>query len=130
MECEICGAEIKGRAYSINIGTSKLKVCEACARYGVAVPDNSAASTTTTGMPVQKKRLYEQMDLEIEEEVEPVDYGRRVKAARERAGLKQEELAKMINEKQSLLRKIENEEMIPTEELRMKIERVLKPYFR
>ncbi len=124
MECEICGAEIKGRAYSINIGTSKLKVCEACARYGVAVP----ATTTTTAM--QKKRLYEQMDLEIEEEVEPVDYGRRVKAARERAGLKQEELAKMINEKQSLLRKIENEEVIPTEELRMKIERVLKPYFR
>ncbi len=124
-ECEICGAEIKGRVYSINIGKSKLKVCEACARYGVVVPEKS---TTTTSMPMQKNRLYEQMNLEIEEALELADYGRKVKEAREKAGLKQEELAKMINEKQSLLRKIENEEMIPTEAIRTKIERVLRPY--
>ncbi len=73
-----------------------------------------------------ESRLYEQMDHEIEEGMEGMEgYGRKIKEARERAGLKQAELAKRINEKQSLLRKIENEEIIPTDEVRRKIERVL-----
>jgi putative transcription factor len=54
------------------------------------------------------------------------DYGRKIKEAREKAGLKQAELAQRINEKHSLLRKIENEELMPGEEIRKKIERVLK----
>jgi putative transcription factor len=66
------------------------------------------------------------MDREIEEVLEIAeDYGRKIKEARERAGLKQAELAQRINEKQSVLRKIEHEGIVPTEEVRVKIERVL-----
>ena len=130
-ECEICGVEIKkGHARYIQIGTSKLRVCEACARYGTAVvePENKNSSS----LLARKGNLHHKgMDIEIEEldmDMDMEDYGRKVKEAREKAGLKQEELARMINEKHSLLRKIENDAITPTEEVRMKIQRVLKPY--
>jgi len=58
--------------------------------------------------------------VEVEE-----DYGRKLKEAREKAGLKQAELANRINEKQSLLRKIENEEIVPSDDVMRKIKRVL-----
>ena len=130
-ECEICGVEIKkGHARYIQIGTSKLRVCEACARYGTAVvePENKNSSS----LLARKGNLHHKgMDIEIEEldmDMDMEDYGRKVKEAREKAGLKQEELARIINEKHSLLRKIENDAITPTEEVRMKIQRVLKPY--
>jgi putative transcription factor len=138
-ECEICGAEIEGKAHYIAIGSSKLRVCKMCARHGTVVTEDAqvqvqAQVKTRTAMGSEqakltqaKQRLYKQMDHEIEEGLEiGDDYGRTIKEAREKAGLKQAELAQRINEKQSLLRKIEHEEIIPTNEVRGKIERVLK----
>lgn len=130
-ECEICGVEIGGKAQYIAIGDSKLRVCKACARHGTAVVENVQTKTKITlgGEHVQlakaKKRLYEQMDREIEGMEIGEDYGRMIKEAREKAGLKQSELAQKINEKQSLLRKIEHEEILPSDAVRAKIERVL-----
>ncbi|GAI89430.1 unnamed protein product [marine sediment metagenome] len=137
MQCEICGLEIKGEAQYIKIGTSKLRVCKSCARHGTVVVVAEAGRTAEVkgsdqpqlGRAKGKSRLYEQMDRDIEAGIEiEENYGRKLKEAREKAGLKQAELAKRINEKQSLLRKIENEEIIPGEGLRRKIERVLKPF--
>jgi putative transcription factor len=132
-ECEICGVEIKGRVQYITIGSSKLQVCKACARHGTVIVQDKKAKTTLGSEPVQlvkaKRRLYEQMDLALEEGLEIEEgYGRKLKEAREKAGLKQAELAKRINEKESLVRKIENEEIIPSKEVRGKIERVLKSF--
>lgn len=133
-ECEICGAAIVGKVQYVQIGSSKLRVCKACARYGSAVMKGSPAqvkpAVTLASESAQRaharKRLYEQMDRELEEGLEiDEDYGRKIKEAREKAGLKQAELAQKINEKQSLLRKIEHEEQLPTDAVRAKIERVL-----
>jgi len=130
-ECEICGVEIEGKAQYVAIGSSKLRVCKACARHGTVVVEDTQTKITFGSERVQlaqaKRRLYEQMDHEIEEGLEIADdYGRKIKEAREKAGLKQAELAQRINEKQSLLRKIEHEEIIPSDEVRRKIERLLK----
>jgi putative transcription factor len=132
-ECEICGVELKGKVQYIMIGSSKLQVCKACARHGTVIVQDQKAKTTLGGEPVQlnkaKRVLYEQMDLALEEGMEIDEgYGRRIKEAREKAGLKQAELARRINEKESLLRKIENEEIIPSKEAWEKIERVLKSF--
>jgi putative transcription factor len=140
-ECEVCGVEIVGKAQYVQIGSSKLRVCKTCARYGSAVVEDARApaqahahaqARNTPGIghaqlaAQARRKLYEQMDREIEEGLEiDEDYGRKIKEARERAGLKQAELAQKINEKQSLLRKIEHEEILPTDEVRVKIERVL-----
>jgi putative transcription factor len=53
------------------------------------------------------------------------DYDQRVRNARENAGMKQEELADELNEKLSLIRKIERGEMRPSEEVRGKLESAL-----
>ncbi|HUV01850.1 MAG TPA: multiprotein bridging factor aMBF1 [Desulfobacteria bacterium] len=140
-ECEVCGAGIVGKAQYVQIGSSKLRVCKTCARYGSVVvedaraPAQAHAQTQARTPPgighaqlaaQARRKLYEQMDREIEEGLEiDEDYGRKIREARERAGLKQAELAQKINEKQSLLRKIEHEEILPTDEVRVKIERVL-----
>jgi len=50
------------------------------------------------------------------------DYDERVRNARENSGLKQEELADNLNEKLSLIRKIERGEMRPDEDVRTKLE--------
>jgi len=127
-DCEICGAEIRGKAQIISVGTSKLRVCSTCVRHGTVVVETKKKAKFVQPRNA-KKRLYEQMDLEIEAgQALEEDYGKQVRDARGKAGLKQEELAKKINEKQSLLRKIENDEISPSEEVMRKIKRVLKPF--
>ncbi|MGB7533206.1 MAG: multiprotein bridging factor aMBF1 [Halobacteriota archaeon] len=143
-QCEICGTEIKGEVYRIRIDASELSVCKSCARLGTLVVEakkgkevlepqhtNSNANAQPKRKPISE--LYTQIDHEIEAEMEidavEEDYGRKIKEAREKAGLKQAELAQRINEKHSLLRKIENEELMPGEEIRKKIERALKDFF-
>ncbi len=142
-QCEICGTEIKGEVYHIRIDASELSVCKSCARLGTVVVEARKgkgarepqhANSNVKGKPKRKpiSALYTQIDREIEAEMEidavEEDYGRKIKEAREKAGLKQAELAQRINERHSLLRKIENEEIIPGEEIRKKIERALKGF--
>jgi len=140
-QCEICGTEIKGEVYRIRIDASELSVCKSCARLGTVIveakkgkevlePQRANAKVKPKRKPIST--LYSQIDHEIEAELEidemEEDYGRKIKEAREKAGLKQAELAQRINERHSLLRKIENEELMPGEEIRKKIERALKGF--
>lgn len=53
------------------------------------------------------------------------DYDRRIREARESAELTQEDLADDINEKVSLIRKLENGKMRPSDEVQKKLERRL-----
>ncbi|NQE04356.1 hypothetical protein C5S32_00660 [ANME-1 cluster archaeon GoMg1] len=140
-QCEICGTEIKGEVYHIRIDASELSVCKSCARLGTVIegakkgkgvlePQHANVNAKPKRKPISE--LYTQIDHEIEAEMEidavEEDYGRKIKEAREKAGLKQAELAQKINERHSLLRKIENEELMPSEAVRKKIERALKGF--
>jgi len=61
------------------------------------------------------------------EELELIeDFGERVKRARLRLGLTQEDLAKQLNEKLTIIKKIETGEYKPPIELARKLERFLK----
>jgi len=53
------------------------------------------------------------------------DYDQRIRSAREDNGLSQEELAKQINEKASLVRKLERGETLPSDKMQRKLERAL-----
>ena len=53
------------------------------------------------------------------------DYGFAIRRAREVRGMSQEELALAIKEKASLLKKLEREDLRPTDGVRKKLERVL-----
>ncbi len=61
------------------------------------------------------------------EDVEYVeDFGRIIREAREKMGLTQEDLAQQLNEKSTIIRKIEAGEFNPPIELMRKIEKLLK----
>jgi putative transcription factor len=54
------------------------------------------------------------------------DYDERIREAREAEGVSQEDLAKSLNEKVSLIRKLERGEMLPSDDVREKLERRLE----
>lgn len=53
------------------------------------------------------------------------DYDQRIRTARESAGLSQEELANQLNEKASLIRKLERGDSLPSDTVQQKLERAL-----
>ncbi|GAB6878093.1 hypothetical protein JCM17823_03670 [Halorubrum gandharaense] len=54
------------------------------------------------------------------------DYDDRIRKAREAAGLSQEELADGLNEKASLIRKLERGDTLPTDDIQQKLEKALE----
>ena len=53
------------------------------------------------------------------------DYDERIRDARENTGMSQEDLAKQLNEKASLIRKLERGDVLPSDEVQTKLEREL-----
>jgi putative transcription factor len=53
------------------------------------------------------------------------DYDQRIRGARESEGLSQEDLARELNEKASLIRKLERGDVLPSDEVQRKLERRL-----
>jgi putative transcription factor len=53
------------------------------------------------------------------------DYAVRIRHAREEKGLSQKDLAMQMKEKEHLIRKIENNELIPEDDVRKKLEKAL-----
>lgn len=53
------------------------------------------------------------------------DYDDRIRSAREQRGLSQSELANELNEKRSLIRKLERGDVLPSDDVQGKLERAL-----
>jgi len=117
MECEICGKEIK-KIFITEIEGVILRVCEECAKSGRIL------NITEEGKTIKEKQKPK---IEFEEEYELVEnYGKLIAEARKKMNLSMEELAKKIGEKESLIRKIEMEEIRPSDKIIEKLEKFLK----
>ena len=111
---------------------AKLTVCTECSKHGKVVYEEEpklqapAASQRTAvphSMMVQKKIISTPTDTTLEL-VE--DYDTKIRQARMKLGLSHEQLGKRINEKVSLLRKIETGKMKPNNALATRLEHTLK----
>jgi putative transcription factor len=69
----------------------------------------------------RKRDLFDYMEGEIVE-----DYAARIRKARMEKGLSSKDLAMQIKEREHLIKKIENGELIPEEGVRKKLEKVLE----
>jgi putative transcription factor len=114
MMCEICGRPIKGKAKEVLVENAKLIVCKNCARYGTAVRDRPRKSTRK---PISNPAREE---FEIKEE-----YASIIRKARERKELTQKDLARKINEKESVVHRVETGHMRPSRKLARKLESAL-----
>lgn len=132
MGCDLCGRN--GQLFQAKVEGTTIQVCDRCAKYGqvlkriptakeqkerakllvkeaearIASPGGAASDTTETLLLVRS------------------DSARLIKQARERLGLKQEELAKRLNLKESQLHKYESGVHQPELETARMLEKALR----
>ena len=119
MSCELCGKPITGKPVRIWIEGTQLVVCNYCSRYG------SVIRPRTTVRPRQAVRRRE-LSTGLENTVLVSNYNKLIRQARENMGLTQADLARLIGEKESVVRRLESGRMAPTLELAKKLEKILK----
>ncbi len=128
MRCELCGKEVPYLKKVMVEGTV-LNVCKDCASFGQPVSEKDAIkydtkSTVQERLEVRERRMRERDVLDHEKVLDP-DFANKVRKARMKLGIAQDELAKKINEKHSVVAKIEHGDLVPDENVRKKLEKAL-----
>jgi putative transcription factor len=131
LQCEVCGRKIFGNPLRVMIEGAKLTVCGECSKHGTIVWEEPKPKTTTskTRAILQPVRIQGRKPREttVDTSLELVEnFDMKIRQAREKLGLSHEELGKRINEKVSLLRKIETGKMAPDNRLATVLEHALK----
>lgn len=117
--CELCGYE--GNLLDAIIEGSLLRVCRNCCSFGKVVPiqHHTNVPDKTTLAKLKRRALDEADELIVEH------YSGLIKEEREKRKLTQEELAKAIHEKESIIHKLESGQMLPPLALARKLEHFL-----
>ncbi len=122
--CEVCGNAIRGPPNLVEIDGAIMKTCGNCARMGHPVGakmrGGGAFSAAQTAL-----RSFSQRPAEPEYELDS-DYHIRVRQAREKMGISQEELGRLINEKPSVIRLVESRKLKPDPVLTRKLMHQMK----
>ncbi len=119
MHCEICGREIT-RGFLIELEGAKLIACDRCASRGTII------RRVYADRPERKRPQKHEENTEKKELVLVENYGKKIREAREKAGISREELAKKLHIREGYLHKIEEEELTPTDDVAKKLEKMLK----
>jgi putative transcription factor len=135
MLCEVCGSEILGAPQRKIIEGAKLTVCYKCAGFGSAEWGNRPTITTIPGKAVvtsaPKPKLVSNRpprrnDVESMEQMEFIeDYGAQIRKARQRLGLSEKDLAMKMQEKETVVKKLEKEDLVPDAKLIQKLKQHL-----
>jgi len=118
MLCDMCAS--KGKLYKAIVEGAELNVCSKCSKFGKIV-----------GVVKQNEREKIILKKEKHPEKENIEmviggYAERIRKKRDSIGLTQEEFAKNLSEKESLIQKIESGHFEPSIALAKKIGRFLK----
>lgn len=111
VSCSICGRK-EATVIAVIEGVS-LEVCDECAKLG-----------RVSKRIKEKKKVVKkvaQVRPEVEETV-VLDFAKRIREVREKNKMTQEEFAKALNEKLSVMRHVENGTLVPSLKLAKKIE--------
>lgn len=128
MNCEMCGRKAS-KLINVEIEGTEMKTCADCAKFGkeimikrkTNVPPNVEEALQKRSRKIQSRDIFSEegeMDLAF-------DYSQRIRKARNALGLTQEELGKKINEKKSVITKLESGHIRPDEKIIRKLEKVL-----
>ncbi|HJX05926.1 MAG TPA: multiprotein bridging factor aMBF1 [Candidatus Nanoarchaeia archaeon] len=128
--CDMCSSD--EIVYKIELEGTMLNVCEKCSSFGRVIgrikqaepvkakkKQGRIAQAASEGM-LKPKKTTETVQLVVS------NYSDIIKRGRERLGLKQEEFAKKLNEKESVIHKLESGQIKPNIDLARKLERFLK----
>ncbi|MCK4477111.1 TIGR00270 family protein [Candidatus Bathyarchaeota archaeon] len=132
MRCEVCGRPIMGKPYKAIIEGARLIVCSDCATLGsisweMKTP-KPARSAVKLQRPLKRKlkvSAKHQSPLELTLDLVN-DFDARIRQAREAQLLSHEDLGRKINEKVSVLKKLESHKMTPDLRLAEKLQYALR----
>jgi putative transcription factor len=133
--CEMCGKEVP-RTRTVTVGGTVLDVCNECAKFGDEVKREAPPPPETipygAGPAEMQSRIAQASargkpkDVLTEGPTELVeDYPRRIREARVRLKLEPKDLGRRINEKVSVISRLESGEMRPDDKLVKKLEGAL-----
>ncbi|ADQ67494.1 transcriptional regulator, XRE family [Halogeometricum borinquense DSM 11551] len=142
----MCGKE-RPSLTTVKVEGAELELCDDCSEFGTEVrtesssasgstkystssssgsssssssaSSGSSSSSSSGGSTRRRRDMFDDMD-EI-----AADYDDRIRQARENNGMSQEDLADSLNEKASLIRKLERGDILPPDNVRKKLERKL-----
>ncbi len=149
--CDICGNPIKGEPVIVEIEGAVLVLCEQCSRrYATSKrrPLSSAQSIQntrhlqlsqtppaslrvregprTTTYRLVTRRTQSKIGIKPERFEVVENYAELVRRARQSIGITREELARIAGVKESIIRRIEEGQLMPDVELARKLEKVLR----
>jgi putative transcription factor len=112
--CELCGKE--GPVFSAVVEGSQLSVCQNCGRFGKLLhkPAVHFAKKPSVSKAPEPS------------EVVVADYAQKIRHARESSGMTQKDFAMKLNEKESIIHKLENGQFVPPISMARKLEKLLK----
>jgi len=146
VQCEMCGKDV-GSPNRVKIEGAELDVCDDCTEFGTEVRTEDSSSSTSTKYSTssssgssdsssssgsgssgssgssgggRRRDMFDQMD-ELAQ-----DYDERIRNARETTDMSQEDLANKLNEKASLIRKLERGDTLPSDDVQTKLENALE----
>ncbi len=111
----------------------QLEVCTECAKFGIEAKKEAQVPKEEAPLPVVAQRLESRerrgKPKDVYETGGPEelvdDFGKLVRDARSKRGMTQKELAMKLNERVTVLAKVENAEMRPDDKLIKKLEKEL-----
>ena len=115
MNCEMCGSE--GESFKAIVEGSEMNVCKNCSKFGKIIQKPKTNIKFKSKHFKKKQEKPENIFLIVD------NYAELIKRSREKMKLKQEEVAKKIAEKESLIHSIESGKHEPNINLARKLER-------
>ncbi len=120
----MCGSN--GFMLKAEVEGSVLTVCKNCSKYGKVI---SQIREETVKEKKKKQKITVERPTKSKKEIMFIitkDYAKKIKDKREQLGMKQEDFAKMLNEKESVIHHIEQGKFKPSIDLARKLEKKLK----
>lgn len=123
--CELCGSPAPDKK-KVMVDRTLFTVCLACSKRGKPYNPGSTAKTGTGSRPAPKRArpLSNRISMSDATVLDP-DFAGLIREARMKQGLTHEQLGMKMNEKATLLRKIESGALKPDELFARKLERFL-----
>lgn len=113
--CELCGKSSDSLT-RVKVEGATLKACDTCKDMGTEVKSQKTSKKQT-----KKKKKKNRVKNQGDNQVLINEYGKRIKEARESKELTIKELASKLNEKESVISKLEREALKPGKSLAEKI---------
>src|SRR3989338_7490481 len=106
MICDMCSA--KGKLYKVKVEGAELTLCKDCSKFGEVI---SQVQQESESFNKKQKAIINEVPEVIE--ILSEDYADKIKKKRESLSLSQKEFAEKLNEKESLIQKLENGHLEP-----------------